>query len=77
AIDFGLIGFCFLCFFLFGNLYLTNKNKDSTGFLFFLIVAGCCIAENFLIRNMGVNLVVIFAFLIFIINKDILTNKKR
>lgn len=60
TLDYGLIGLILLLIFLIGNIVDNIKNKNGTGCFFFIIIAACCLTENFLIRNMGVNFVVIF-----------------
>lgn len=77
AIDFGLLGLTFLCIFLFGNIIRNIKNKNEIGLFFFIVIGACCLTENFLIRNMGVNFVAIFTLLFFNIDNIMCPSLKR
>lgn len=63
AIDFGVFGLLFLCVFLFTNMTLAIKHRDAGYFTFITIISVCCLTENYLTRNMGVNFVVIFGLI--------------
>ena len=63
AIDYGIFGLFFLLSFIGWNVYLALSKKQLDYFLFIFIISACCLTENFLIRNMGVNFVVIFALI--------------
>jgi len=63
AIDFGVFGLLFLCVFLLINITLAIKHRDMGYFTFIVIISACCLTENYLTRNMGVNFVVIFGLI--------------
>lgn len=60
AIQTGLLGVVVLLSYFMVNFHLAIKNKDSLLFAYVIIVGGLCVIENYLIRNMGINFVVLF-----------------
>lgn len=63
AIDYGTFGLFFLVMFFLINLKEAIQQKDIQYFMYIFIITTCCLTENFLIRNMGVNFVVIFGLI--------------
>lgn len=70
AIDFGLMGICFLLAFFGFNFYEAYLQHDYVRFCFFILIAVICMTENFLIRNMGINFVALFSAIFYLRNDD-------
>jgi O-antigen ligase len=60
AIEYGLIGLSLISIFLFSNMYFAIRNANLTCFIFYFMIGAICLTENYLIRNMGINLVALF-----------------
>lgn len=68
-IRFGIIGAVAFIFYFFGNVYKSIRRKDLIYISFLLLMGSIFCIENYLDRNMGINLFVLFGSL-FLINKD-------
>lgn len=60
AIEFGTIGLFFCVTYFFVNFKMAFIKRDYCWLAYVAIVFSCCLTENYLIRNMGVNFVAIF-----------------
>lgn len=63
AINYGVIGIIFLLGFFGSNIFKGYIQGNYLRIFYFLIIAGLCLTENYLIRNMGINFVALYSSL--------------
>lgn len=63
AVEYGVLGLLFLVQFVVVNLIASIKSDSFMHFCFIFIVAGVCLTENYLIRNMGINFTAFWGFI--------------
>tara|TARA_Y100000385_G_scaffold279822_1_gene329968 strand:+ start:169 stop:1482 length:1314 start_codon:yes stop_codon:yes gene_type:complete len=75
-IDYGIVGFVFLIFYLGSNIFLAIKSKNFEYFVFFCMIGVICIFESYLKNNAAITFVAFFGTILLFTNPIKTVNDK-